>query len=205
LRPPPTGRPVYPRVIDELIPAARHILEQHANNAIEADNGRLKARLRPMRGLKSIRSLHTVAAGHAFVQNLRRGHYEFTPTSPSTIASAPRSLNSNPASNHAHRLTGPPRLSPIDQRNRAVLEGETLQRASAESSRLDDVIRGPRRGISPLTNIWICDIGAIVQRLDTTVEPRGVQRPRRLAMNHARDRMERALTCHVALRIEGEG
>jgi transposase, IS6 family len=70
--------PVYPRVIDELVPAARHVLEQHANNAIEADHGRLKARLRPMRGLRSIRSLRTVAAGHAFVQNLRRGHYEFT-------------------------------------------------------------------------------------------------------------------------------
>jgi transposase, IS6 family len=31
-----------------------------------------------MRGPKSIRSLRTVAAGHAFVQNLRRGHYELT-------------------------------------------------------------------------------------------------------------------------------
>ena len=29
-----------------------------------------------MRGLKTIRSLSTVATGHAFVQNLRRGHYE---------------------------------------------------------------------------------------------------------------------------------
>jgi hypothetical protein len=32
---------------------------------------------RPMRGLKRARSLQTIAAGHAFVQNLRRGHYEF--------------------------------------------------------------------------------------------------------------------------------
>jgi IS6 family transposase len=31
-----------------------------------------------MRGLKTVRSLRTVAAGHAFVQNLRRGHYEIT-------------------------------------------------------------------------------------------------------------------------------
>ncbi len=30
-----------------------------------------------MRGLTRARSLQTVAAGHAFVQNLRRGHYEF--------------------------------------------------------------------------------------------------------------------------------
>ena len=53
-------------------------LEQYANNPVEADHGRLKARLRPMRGLKQIRSAGTIAAGHAFVQNLRRGHYELT-------------------------------------------------------------------------------------------------------------------------------
>ena len=68
--------PVYPRVIDELVPGARHMLEQHANNVIEADHGRLKARLRPMRGLKMLSSARTIAAGHAFVQNLRRRHYE---------------------------------------------------------------------------------------------------------------------------------
>jgi transposase, IS6 family len=70
--------PVYPRVIEDVAPAARHVLEQYANNVVEADHGRLKARLRPMRGMKTIRSLRTVAAGHAFVQNLRRGHYEIT-------------------------------------------------------------------------------------------------------------------------------
>jgi transposase-like protein len=68
--------PVYPRVIAELAPAARHVLGRYANNTVEADHGRLKARLRPMRGLKTIASLRTVAAGHAFMQNLRRGHYE---------------------------------------------------------------------------------------------------------------------------------
>jgi len=31
-----------------------------------------------MRGLKTIRSLRTITAGHAFVQNLRRGRYELT-------------------------------------------------------------------------------------------------------------------------------
>lgn len=68
--------PVYPRLLDELVPDARHVTEQYANNAIEADHGRLKARLRPMRGIKTISSLRVIAAGHAFVQNLRRGHYE---------------------------------------------------------------------------------------------------------------------------------
>jgi transposase, IS6 family len=45
---------------------------------VEADHARFKARLRPMRGLKPIRSLRTIALGPAFVQNLRRGHYEPT-------------------------------------------------------------------------------------------------------------------------------
>jgi transposase, IS6 family len=73
---------VYPRVLDELVPAARHVHEQYANNRIEADHGRLKARLRPMRGVKSIRSLRVIAAGHAFVQNLRGGHYELASDEP---------------------------------------------------------------------------------------------------------------------------
>ena len=66
--------PTYPRVVDEL--AACHVTEQYTNNAIEADHGRLKSRLRPMRGLKQLRSVRVISAGHAFVQNLHRGHYE---------------------------------------------------------------------------------------------------------------------------------
>jgi transposase, IS6 family len=70
--------PVYPRVLDEAAPTARHVTEPYANNAIEADHGRLKARLRPMRGVKRLASARSVAPGHAFVQNLRRGHYAIT-------------------------------------------------------------------------------------------------------------------------------
>src|SRR6266516_2917234 len=66
----------YPIVLDELLPAAWHRTEQYANNRVEADHGRLKARLRPMRGLKQDRSARVVIAGHAFVQNIRRAHYE---------------------------------------------------------------------------------------------------------------------------------
>ena len=68
--------PAYPRVLDEVVPEAWHVVEQIANNPIEADHGRLKARTRPMRGLKRIRSAQVVCSGHAFVQNLRRGHLE---------------------------------------------------------------------------------------------------------------------------------
>ena len=40
------------------------------------DHSRLKVQVRPMRGLKSLRSAQVVSAGHAFIQNVRRGHYE---------------------------------------------------------------------------------------------------------------------------------
>ena len=44
--------PAYPRVLDELIPSALHTVERYTNDPVEADHGRLKARLRPIRGLK---------------------------------------------------------------------------------------------------------------------------------------------------------
>ena len=74
--------PVYPGVLDELIPAAWHHVEQYANNPIEADHGQLKRRLRPMRGLRTDRTAQLIIAGHAFVQNLRRSHYELALDAP---------------------------------------------------------------------------------------------------------------------------
>jgi transposase-like protein len=68
--------PIYPAVVEELIPSAWHHVERHANNPIEADHSQLKHRLRPMRGLRTDRTAQTIIAGHAFMQNLRRGHYE---------------------------------------------------------------------------------------------------------------------------------
>ncbi len=67
---------VYPGALAELLPAAFHDTEAHANNALETDHGRLKARLRPMRGLKRDRTARVIVAAHAFVQNLRRGFYD---------------------------------------------------------------------------------------------------------------------------------
>jgi IS6 family transposase len=64
------------RAITELLPASLHQTTRYANNRVEADHGRLKARLRPMRGLKRDRTASAVIRGHAFVQNLHRGHYE---------------------------------------------------------------------------------------------------------------------------------
>jgi transposase-like protein len=72
----------YPMVLEELLPAAWHRTEQYANNRVEADHGCLKSRLRPMRGLKQDRSARVVIAGHGFIQNVRRGHYELAVEAP---------------------------------------------------------------------------------------------------------------------------
>jgi transposase-like protein len=74
--------PVYPAVLEELLPAAGHRTDRYANNRVGADHGRLKSRLRPMRGLKQDRSAKIVIAGHALVHNVRRGHYELAVDEP---------------------------------------------------------------------------------------------------------------------------
>jgi IS6 family transposase len=74
--------PTYPVVLEELLPAAWHRSDRYANNRVEADHGRLQARLRPMRGLKRDRRARVIIAGHAFVQNLRRGHDELAAEEP---------------------------------------------------------------------------------------------------------------------------
>ena len=86
--------PVYPRVLDELVPAAWHHVERYANNRIEADHGRLKHRLRPMRCLRTdrpprssspdTRSYRTCAAAITNSESKRSG----------TCGSLPRSPNS---------------------------------------------------------------------------------------------------------------
>jgi transposase-like protein len=72
----------YPAMLEALLPGAWHRTDRYANNHIEADHGRLKARLRPMRGLKQDRSAEVIIAGQAFVQNVRRGHYELAVEAP---------------------------------------------------------------------------------------------------------------------------
>ena len=68
--------PALARAIHELVPGAFHDTDRYANNRIECDHGRLKARLRPMRGLKRDRTASVIIRGHALMQNIRRGHYE---------------------------------------------------------------------------------------------------------------------------------
>ncbi len=76
--------PVYPAVLEALVPVAWHRTDRYANDRVECDHGRLKARLRPMRGLKQDRSARMIVAGHAFVQNVGRGHDELAVEEPAT-------------------------------------------------------------------------------------------------------------------------
>ena len=85
--------PVYPAVLEELLPAAWHRTDRYANNRVECDHGRLKARLRPMRGLKHDRSARVVIAGHALVQNLRADTTSWRLTGPPAGEWRSRSTN----------------------------------------------------------------------------------------------------------------
>ena len=69
--------PAYPRIAEDLLPGALHSIVKVREHRVEADAGRLNAQLRLIRGSKTVRSLQIVATGHAFIQKLRRGHYEF--------------------------------------------------------------------------------------------------------------------------------
>jgi DDE domain len=99
----------YPRV------PGRHIVERYANNPVEADHGRLKARLRPMRGLKRRRSARILAPGTRSCRTSAAATTNSPPTSPpatgptqhSTSSRWPSDSRSSPpiALCHAQRST----------------------------------------------------------------------------------------------------
>ena len=55
------------RVVDVVVPGAFHETAEYANNRVECDLGRLKARVGPMRGLGVDWTASMVIRGHAFV------------------------------------------------------------------------------------------------------------------------------------------
>ena len=68
--------PLYPVVLEGVLPSAWHHVEQYANNPVEADHVQLKRRVRPMRGHQTDRTAQIVIAGHAVLHDLSRGHDE---------------------------------------------------------------------------------------------------------------------------------
>jgi transposase-like protein len=109
--------PGYPHVVEAVVCTARHMTEQHANNTIETDHGRLNARLRPIRGPKRARSLQTIAIGSAFVQSLRRRHTSGASTILRTSGSGSPSTNSPSACSRASSTEGSAAATPIAQRS----------------------------------------------------------------------------------------
>jgi DDE domain len=72
----------------------------------QQDHGRLKARLRPMRGLKRDHTARVIIRGHALMQNIRRGHYELGIEARHHRRVGPRSPNSPEPSEQASTTTG---------------------------------------------------------------------------------------------------
>jgi hypothetical protein len=102
--------PVYPGVLDEVLPAAWHHVERYANNPIEADHGQLKRRLRPMRGLQTDRTAQVIIAGYAFVgepppRPLRPRHRR--PAGDAPGRSVHRTRPSDPIRGRGHGLAAP--------------------------------------------------------------------------------------------------
>ncbi|WP_423790552.1 DDE-type integrase/transposase/recombinase [Micromonospora globispora] len=52
------------------------------DDRLNPPHSQLKHRLRPMRGLRTDKTAQVIIAGHAFMQNLRRGHYELAVDAP---------------------------------------------------------------------------------------------------------------------------
>jgi hypothetical protein len=75
----------HSRVLDELAPPACHHTEPYAHNRREADHGQRRRRLRPRRGLTTDRATTVVFAGHAFIQDIRRGHDELGTEEPVNV------------------------------------------------------------------------------------------------------------------------
>jgi transposase-like protein len=69
-------------VLEELVPTAWHRTDRYANNRIEARSRSSQGGARPMRGLRQEHSARVVIVGHAFVQNVRHGHYELAVEEP---------------------------------------------------------------------------------------------------------------------------
>jgi transposase, IS6 family len=58
--------------------AAEHSTSKYLKNGLERDHGRLKQRLRPMRGFKQLTAADGFTRGHALAQSLRNGFSSLT-------------------------------------------------------------------------------------------------------------------------------
>ena len=119
--------------IEGLVPAAFHNTTQYANNRVECDHGRIKARLRPMRGLKRDHSARVIIRGHALCRTSVAGTTNSASTRATTDVSRPRSPTSPARSEPGTgQEIGSPRPDP-NQRNSAAPPTVTLTHHEAPS------------------------------------------------------------------------
>jgi IS6 family transposase len=83
------------RSIEELVSNAFHNTGLHANNRIECDHGRLKARLRPMRGLKTDRTATVAISDPASCRTCDQATTNLDSTPTLTSGQRPPSMNSS--------------------------------------------------------------------------------------------------------------
>jgi transposase-like protein len=83
----------YPRVLDELRPAAWHQVERYANNRVEADHAQLKRWLRPMRGIKAMASCGYSPPDTRSSRTCAAATTRSPPTNPATFGSPLRSAD----------------------------------------------------------------------------------------------------------------
>ena len=86
--------PVYPRVLDELVPAARHHVERYANNRIKPITADSNTGYDPCAAYAPTARSESITAGLASLQNLRSAATNSPPKPHATCESPPRSPNS---------------------------------------------------------------------------------------------------------------
>ena len=153
--------PAFEHVIDELLPGAFHNTAQYAKNRVECDHGRLKARLRPMRRLKTDPTARVIINGHALMQNRVRRR-SGTP-SPRPLRTRCRSRPSPPhrrgvrRAQAGHLITPAPGSAPHRDRDR------TTQQCRSDSS--------GRRSPSQAVALAGCRAAALATHRDTSPWP----------------------------------
>ena len=112
------------KAIGELTPESLRATVQYANNRVEADHGRLKARLRPMRGLKRDRTASVVIKGQRSSRMCVAVTTNSAPRPHPCSESQPHSTYSSQRSNERGRR--PPGLFSIQSNNATVPFDEGL-------------------------------------------------------------------------------
>jgi transposase-like protein len=66
----------YPPALAAVLLTARHATGKQIQQRIERDHQHLKGRVRGMRGFKTLAGARVLCRAHAFLRNLRGGHYD---------------------------------------------------------------------------------------------------------------------------------